>query len=199
MVTISVAAAHFAKGRGGDESSPETKPWSYLGDVNEDLLTSDFFEGKLGRLNMCLFRPLEGSSIRSCKRLSVVAKVKKGKKHDYPWPDDIDPDMKSGHLKYLSYFKPLEEKPKPVTLAFEKPLADLEQKTTEIRRMADETGLDFSDQINTLEIKYQQALKDLYTHLSPIQHLNIARHPNRPTVLDHVLNITEKAMMIQLL
>lgn len=37
-----------------------------------------------------------------------------------------------------------------------------------------------------------QALKDLYAHLTPIQRLTIARHPNRPTVLDHILNITDK-------
>ena len=37
-----------------------------------------------------------------------------------------------------------------------------------------------------------QALKDLYTHLTPIQRVSIARHPNRPTFLDHVFSITEK-------
>ncbi|KAK8963486.1 hypothetical protein KSP40_PGU013469 [Platanthera guangdongensis] len=36
------------------------------------------------------------------------------------------------------------------------------------------------------------ALKELYTHLTSIQRLSIAPHPNRPTFLDHVLNITEK-------
>ncbi|KAJ7950193.1 acetyl-coenzyme A carboxylase carboxyl transferase subunit alpha, chloroplastic-like [Quillaja saponaria] len=61
-----------------------------------------------------------------------------------------------------------------------------------VRKMADETGLDFSDQITSLENKYIQALKDLYTRLTPIQRVNIARHPNRPTFLDHVFNITEK-------
>ncbi|GLT53843.1 hypothetical protein SLA2020_270840 [Shorea laevis] len=54
------------------------------------------------------------------------------------------------------------------------------------------TGLDFSDQIGALESKYQQALRDLYRHLTPIQRLTIARHPNRPTVLDYILDITEK-------
>ncbi|KAJ8749055.1 hypothetical protein K2173_013500 [Erythroxylum novogranatense] len=122
----------------------------------------------------------------------VVARAKKWKKHDYPWPDDLDPNITGGHLRYLSHFKPLTEKPKPVTLPFEKPLIDLEKKLIEVRRMADETGLDFSDQIGALEKKYQQALKDLYTHLTPIQRLAIARHPNRPTVLDHVFNITDK-------
>ncbi|XP_022147446.1 acetyl-coenzyme A carboxylase carboxyl transferase subunit alpha, chloroplastic-like [Momordica charantia] len=130
--------------------------------------------------------------IKSRNKFCVTAKVKKWRKHDYPWPDDIDPNIKSGYLTYLSYFKPLAEKPKPVTLPFEKPLVDLEKKIIEIRNLADETGLDFSDQIGTLENKYQMALKDLYTHLTPIQRLSIARHPNRPTVLDHILNITEK-------
>ncbi|XXG85743.1 hypothetical protein AAC387_Pa11g0769 [Persea americana] len=125
---------------------------------------------------------------------AIVAKIKKWKKNESPWPDgiDLDPNVKGGNLSYLSHFKPLKEKPKPVTLAFEKPLRDLEKKIMDVRKMADETGLDFSDQITSLETKYQQALKDLYTHLTPIQRLNIARHPNRPTFLDHVLKITDK-------
>lgn len=135
-------------------------------------------------------RDLGGS--RNGHKMRILANVRKGKKHDYPWPDDIDPLSSTGALTYLSSFKPLSEKPKPVTLAFEKPLVDLEKKIIEISQMADDTGLDFSDQINALEGKYQQALKELYTHLTPIQRLNIARHPNRPTVLDHILNITEK-------
>ncbi|KAL6954332.1 Chromatin assembly factor 1 subunit p50 [Sarracenia purpurea var. burkii] len=122
----------------------------------------------------------------------VSAKVRKVKKHEYPWPDDADPNVKGGILSHLSDFKPLKEKPKPVTLDFEKPLMDLQKKIIEVQKMANETGLDFTDQIISLENKYQQALKDLYTHLTPIQRVNIARHPNRPTFLDHVFNITEK-------
>ncbi|KAK9910496.1 hypothetical protein M0R45_034455 [Rubus argutus] len=111
----------------------------------------------------------------------VFAKIKRGRSMIIHGPDDMGPDISSGHLSYLSHFKPLTEKPKPVTLPFEKPLVDLEKKITDgvlpsfvIRGMADETGLDFSNQIGQLENKYQQALKDL------------------PTVLDHILNITEK-------
>ncbi|CAL9755749.1 unnamed protein product [Musa acuminata subsp. burmannicoides] len=132
------------------------------------------------------------STRRNGHRFCVVARIKKGQKNEYPWPEDIDPNLKSGHLSYLSRFKPLVEKPKPVTLEFEKPLVELQKKIIDVRKMADETGLDFTDQINLLESKYQQALKDLYTHLTPIQRVSIARHPNRPTFLDHVLNITDK-------
>ncbi|KAF9598534.1 hypothetical protein IFM89_028066 [Coptis chinensis] len=124
--------------------------------------------------------------------LGVVAKLRKGKKHDYPWPKDADENIKGGVLTHLSHFKPLKDKPKPVTLDFEKPLMDLERKIIDVRKMATETGLDFSDQIMSLENKYHQALKDLYTHLTPIQRVSIARHPNRPTFLDHIFNITDK-------
>ncbi|KAH9611994.1 hypothetical protein KSS87_021335 [Heliosperma pusillum] len=122
----------------------------------------------------------------------VVAKLRKVKKHEYPWPEDPDPNVKGGILSHLSYFKPLKEKPKPVTLDFEKPLMDLQMKIVDVRKMANETGLDFTEQIRSLESKYQQALKELYLHLTPIQRVYIARHPNRPTFLDHVFNMTEK-------
>lgn len=75
---------------------------------------------------------LGGSVAVNSRGFSVSAKIRKGKKHDYPWPKDIDPNMESGHLSYLSSFKPLTEKPKPVTLAFEKPLHDLEKKMSDV-------------------------------------------------------------------
>ncbi|KAI7749063.1 hypothetical protein M8C21_033842 [Ambrosia artemisiifolia] len=124
-----------------------------------------------------------------CKGLNIVAKLRKVQKHEYPWPQDPDPNVKGGVLSHLSSFKPLKEKPKPVTLEFEKPLIDLQKKITDVQKMANETGLDFSDQIISLENKYQQAVKDIYTHLTPIQRVDIARHPNRPTFLDHFIEL----------
>ncbi|OAY83803.1 Acetyl-coenzyme A carboxylase carboxyl transferase subunit alpha, chloroplastic [Ananas comosus] len=173
-----------------------SESYSYVSGSHINLRSTSFgadlqrtlFSGSSG----ILFGHLWKSSGQNGRRIGIFARIKKGQKHEYPWPDDIDPNLKSGHLSYLSHFKPLTDKPKPVTLSFEKPLVDLEKKIIDVRKMADETGLDFSDQINLLESKYQQAVKDLYTHLTPIQRLNIARHPNRPTFLDHVLNITDK-------
>lgn len=137
MATISIAAGHCARGREVDELF-HTKSSSYFGDGNdkEVVLASNFLKGKIMSLNMCVLRPLERSMVRrNRKRMNIVAKVKKGKSHDYPWPDDIDPNLTSGHLKYLSHFKPLEDKPKPVTLAFEKPLVDLELKIIEVSNL----------------------------------------------------------------
>eukprot|EP00252_Welwitschia_mirabilis_P001202 TRINITY_DN1110_c0_g1_i1.p1 TRINITY_DN1110_c0_g1~~TRINITY_DN1110_c0_g1_i1.p1 ORF type:complete len:491 (-),score=78.02 TRINITY_DN1110_c0_g1_i1:359-1831(-) len=131
------------------------------------------------------------------KRPSVVlaAKIRKGKKGaetEYPWPDKVSGNVNDGYLGYLSRFKPLPSRPKPVVLPFEKPIADLEKKINEIRDLANETGMDFSVQISELEKKYEQVVKDLYAQLTPIERVSVARHPNRPTFLDHVLNITDK-------
>lgn len=189
MTSISLTVKSCGRGRGGGGEDHGFKFGScaYIGN---EFFASDRLKSLFGNSKGVWLKDLRNS--RNGYKMRVVAKIRKGKKHDYPWPDDIDPNSGIGPLTYLSHFKPLAEKPKPVTLAFEKPLVDLEKKIIEVRRMADETGLDFSDQINALQSKYQQALKDLYTHLTPIQRLNIARHPNRPTVLDHILNITEK-------
>lgn len=63
---------------------------------------------------------------------AVVAKIRKVKKHEHPWPDNADPNVKGGVLSHLSHFKPLKEKPKPVTLEFERPLLDLEKKIIDV-------------------------------------------------------------------
>lgn len=188
MTTLSLIAGNCGRRSGGEDRGLELfHPFS-----GKDFFASELLRSSFTRANGIRSKGLEVHRIRNQSKFRVSAKIKKGKNYDYPWPHDIDPNISSGHLSYLSHFKPLTEKPKQVTLPFEKPLVDLEKKITEIRGMADETGLDFSDQIAALENKYQQALKDLYKHLTPIQRLSIARHPNRPTVLDHILNITEK-------
>lgn len=153
---------------------------------------SDHLQSSSNGVNGIPLRVLGKSRLGVQKMDFTVSAKRKVKKHDYPWPSDPDPNVKGGVLTYLSHFKPLKEKPKPVTLEFEKPLMALEKKIINVRKMAHETGLDFSDQVLSLEEKYHQALKDLYTHLTPIQRVNIARHPNRPTFLDHVLSITDK-------
>ncbi|CAN6568064.1 unnamed protein product [Malus baccata var. baccata] len=122
----------------------------------KDLFASELLRSSFTRANGIRSKDLEGHRIINQRKFRVSAKIKKGKNYDYLWPHNIDPNISSGHLSYLSHFKPLTEKPKQVTLPFEKPLVDLNKKFTEIRRMADETSLDFSDQIAALENKYQQ-------------------------------------------
>ncbi|XP_023758299.1 acetyl-coenzyme A carboxylase carboxyl transferase subunit alpha, chloroplastic [Lactuca sativa] len=174
-------------------ASVPPSPVTFSGSLSSGTSASDLLRSSSNGINGIPLRTLGKGHVNTGRKgLSITAKVRKVKKHDYPWPQDPDPNVKGGVLSHLSPFKPLKEKPKPVTLEFEKPLMDLQKKIIDVQKMANETGLDFSDQIISLENKYQQALKDLYTHLTPIQRVNIARHPNRPTFLDHVFNITEK-------
>ncbi|KAK4478487.1 hypothetical protein RD792_013963 [Penstemon davidsonii] len=168
-------------------------PMSFTGNLASKPTASDLLSSSSNGVCGVPLKALGRAQLGAKKRhFTVSAKLRKVKKHEYPWPEDPNPNVKGGVLSHLSPFKPLKVKPKPVTLDFEKPLMDLQKKIIDVQKMANDTGLDFSDQIISLENKYQQALKDLYTHLTPIQRVNIARHPNRPTFLDHVFNITEK-------
>ncbi|KAL3623161.1 Chromatin assembly factor 1 subunit p50 [Castilleja foliolosa] len=174
-------------------ASMTRSPVPFTGNLTSKPAGSDFLRSSSNGVCGVPLKVL-GKAQLGAKRsdVTITAKVRKVKKHEYPWPEDPDLNVKGGVLSHLSPFKPLKEKPKPVTLDFEKPLMDLQKKIIDVQKMANETGLNFSDQIALLESKYQQALKDLYTHLTPIQRVYIARHPNRPTLLDHVFNITEK-------
>lgn len=174
-------------------ASTSHPPVPFSGSLASKTSASDLLRSSRNGVCGVPLKALGRARLGSKKRdFTISAKVRKVKKHEYPWPEDPDLNVKGGVLSHLSPFKPLKERQKPVTLDFEKPLMDLQKKIIDVQKMANETGLDFSDQIISLENKYQQALKDLYTHLTPIQRVNIARHPNRPTFLDHIFNITEK-------
>lgn len=113
-----------------------SESYSYVSGSHINLRSTSFgadlqrtlFSGSSG----ILFGHLWKSSGQNGRRIGIFARIKKGQKHEYPWPDDIDPNLKSGHLSYLSHFKPLTDKPKPVTLSFEKPLVDLEKKIIDV-------------------------------------------------------------------
>ncbi|WP_336293799.1 acetyl-CoA carboxylase carboxyltransferase subunit alpha [Bartonella sp. CB169] len=71
-------------------------------------------------------------------------------------------------------------------LDFEKPVADLDGKILELKKISQEEGsLDMSDEIARLEMRSQTALHDIYKKLSPWQKTQVARHPDRPHFLDY--------------
>ena len=72
-------------------------------------------------------------------------------------------------------------------LDFERPVAELEAKVEELRAL--QTGGDaitIGEEINRIEAKAAQALKELYDELTPWQKTQVARHPQRPHCLDYV-------------
>lgn len=71
-------------------------------------------------------------------------------------------------------------------LDFEKPVADLDGKILELKKISQEKGgLDMSDEIARLEERSKTALRDLYKKLSPWQKTQVARHPDRPHFMDY--------------
>ena len=74
-------------------------------------------------------------------------------------------------------------------LDFEQPIAELDAKIEELRYVQNESAVDISDEIDRLDKKSQQLTKDIYSHLTPWQVTQIARHPQRPYTLDYVADL----------
>jgi acetyl-CoA carboxylase carboxyl transferase subunit alpha len=69
-------------------------------------------------------------------------------------------------------------------LDFEKPVAELENKLTELRSVA--SSKDMAEDIAKLEGKARDALKSLYQSLTPWQKTQVARHAERPHCEDYI-------------
>src|SRR6202522_1226175 len=75
-------------------------------------------------------------------------------------------------------------------LDFEKPVAELEAKVEEMRALqAAGDAIAIGEEINRIEIKAGQALKELYASLTPWQKTQVARHPQRPHSLDYIAQL----------
>lgn len=71
-------------------------------------------------------------------------------------------------------------------LDFERPIVQLEDTISGLRRLADDGGVDVSEQIEQLEEKAQQLRRSVFADLSPYQRAQISRHPKRPYTLDYL-------------
>ncbi len=83
---------------------------------------------------------------------------------------------------------------KPILLDFEKPLVELESRIDQIRQLANENGVDVSEEILQLEARASQLRQEIFSGLSPLQRLQLARHPRRPSTLDYVQAMTDEWM-----
>lgn len=75
---------------------------------------------------------------------------------------------------------------KILPLEFEKPIAAMEEKIEELMRLSQESNVDFTDEIVQLRRQAEDVKAKLYHSLSPAQKLQIARHPQRPNLLEVV-------------
>jgi acetyl-CoA carboxylase carboxyl transferase subunit alpha len=70
-------------------------------------------------------------------------------------------------------------------LDFEKPVADLEGRILELKKLS-ESGVDVADEIARLEQRVKEVLREIYKALTPWQKAQVARHSDRPHCLDYV-------------
>ena len=77
-------------------------------------------------------------------------------------------------------------------LDFEKPIAELETRVSELRETAASSDdIDIDAEVAKLETKAGKLLKDTYSKLSPWQKALVARHPDRPHFKDYVAGIAD--------
>ncbi len=75
-------------------------------------------------------------------------------------------------------------------LDFEKPVAELEAKITELEALAaNGEGPSISTELKKLRMKSAKQLKDLYTSLSAWRKTQVARHPQRPHFSDYITHL----------
>src|SRR5215213_980872 len=79
-------------------------------------------------------------------------------------------------------------------LEFEKPIAELETRVSELRDTASAGELDLDAEIGRLEAKSAKLLRDTYAKLTPWQKAQVARHPERPHFKDFVASLTTEFM-----
>src|SRR5579875_1201582 len=78
-------------------------------------------------------------------------------------------------------------------LDFEKPIAELEGKIEELRRMSspEGEGINIGEEVARLTEKADKQLRATYAKLTPWQKTQVARHPERPKALDYIRHLIE--------
>src|SRR6267142_5136933 len=75
-------------------------------------------------------------------------------------------------------------------LDFEKPIAELESKLTDMKQLADDSDESVNKAIQALENKIIDLKKETFENLTGWQRVQLSRHPDRPYTLDYIYEIT---------
>jgi len=77
----------------------------------------------------------------------------------------------------------------PITLDFEKPIAELEIKLAELRQISSSGEVNIEAEVKKLQEKIDKLIKKSYQNLSPWQKVQVARHPERPHTSDYIASL----------
>ncbi|MGY9015655.1 MAG: acetyl-CoA carboxylase carboxyltransferase subunit alpha [Rhodospirillales bacterium] len=76
-------------------------------------------------------------------------------------------------------------------LDFEKPIAALEGKVEELRRLVDDGDVNIAEEVTKLQAKADRLLENTYAKLTAWQKAQVARHTGRPHVIDYISQLIE--------
>ncbi len=77
-----------------------------------------------------------------------------------------------------------------VYLDFEKNIADLEDKIRELRHMSNSGDVSIASEIEDLQKKADKMISSTYSKLDSWQRVKVARHPERPHLMDYIAHMT---------
>tara|TARA_B100000963_G_scaffold188301_1_gene163853 strand:- start:862 stop:1809 length:948 start_codon:yes stop_codon:yes gene_type:complete len=79
-----------------------------------------------------------------------------------------------------------------MSLDFEKPIVELEEKLNQMKEIAAKSGKSLDKEALALEDKIIELKKEIFSNLTRWQKVQLSRHPNRPYFLDYVYKITNE-------
>lgn len=77
-------------------------------------------------------------------------------------------------------------------LDFEKPIAELETKLTDMKKLASESGVNVTAATQSLEKRLTDLKNEIFGNLTRWQRVQLSRHPERPYTLDYIYEITNE-------
>jgi acetyl-CoA carboxylase carboxyl transferase subunit alpha len=80
---------------------------------------------------------------------------------------------------------------KKFIMDFERPLEELYQKISELRKLTNDSSINLDDEINNMERRAEELREKIYQNLKPYQEVQMSRHPQRPNSLALIAHIAE--------
>ncbi|MBT8396229.1 MAG: acetyl-CoA carboxylase carboxyltransferase subunit alpha [Gemmatimonadetes bacterium] len=77
----------------------------------------------------------------------------------------------------------------PLHLDFERDIVELQRQIDGLLKTAEEKGIDVSDEVRILGRKLEVLREEIFQNLTPLEQVQVARHPKRPYTLDYISRI----------
>lgn len=77
-------------------------------------------------------------------------------------------------------------------LDFEKPIEELYEQLDKVKQVGEKSQVDVSSTTTEIEQKIKEVRKEIFTHLTSWQKVQMSRHPNRPYTMAYITRLCDK-------